>query len=59
MGLVLEKNIMDHLPILLVEHCIDYGPTPFRVFHSWFEIVGVDDMVRYSWMQTMTKGGLR
>ena len=53
MGLVLEKKILDHCPVLLLEHCVDYGPTPFRVFHSWFEMAGFDDIVRDSWMQPM------
>ncbi|GJW43510.1 RNA-directed DNA polymerase, eukaryota [Tanacetum coccineum] len=29
-------NKMYHRPILLKESHVDYGPTPFRLFHSWF-----------------------
>lgn len=29
LGMVLEKNIPDHRPILMVEHVVDYGRTPF------------------------------
>ncbi|GJY95466.1 RNA-directed DNA polymerase, eukaryota [Tanacetum coccineum] len=33
--LPLEGRLSDHRPILLRESSVDYGPTPFRVFHSW------------------------
>nr|GEX76808.1 RNA-directed DNA polymerase, eukaryota [Tanacetum cinerariifolium] len=35
-GLILHRNISDHRPILLKESLVDYCPTPFRLFHSWF-----------------------
>ncbi|GKA74573.1 hypothetical protein Tco_0780875 [Tanacetum coccineum] len=34
----LERYLSDHRPILLRESHFDYGPTPFRFFHSWFEM---------------------
>ncbi|GJW82711.1 RNA-directed DNA polymerase, eukaryota [Tanacetum coccineum] len=34
-SLILHQNISDHMPILLKETYVDYGPTPFRLFHSW------------------------
>ncbi|GKE26882.1 RNA-directed DNA polymerase, eukaryota, reverse transcriptase zinc-binding domain protein, partial [Tanacetum coccineum] len=37
-GVVLEKGILDHCPILLKEYVVDYGPIPFRFFHSWLEM---------------------
>ena len=48
-GMVLDKYISDHRSILLVEHRVDYGPTLFRVFHSWFRLDGFDEIVRQSW----------
>nr|GEZ05194.1 RNA-directed DNA polymerase, eukaryota, reverse transcriptase zinc-binding domain protein [Tanacetum cinerariifolium] len=27
----------------------DFGPTPFRIYHSWFKRVGFDDMVEQTW----------
>lgn len=44
MGLVLDKNILDHRSIVLLEKCVDYGPTPFLLFHSWFKLNGFDDV---------------
>ena len=48
-GLVLDKGIPDHRPILLKEVIVDYGPTPFRFFHSWLDIEGFHDMVIQTW----------
>lgn len=55
MGLVLEKMILDHRPILLLEHQIDYGPTLFRLFHSWFDMDGFDDVMWYSWVNSLSR----
>ncbi|GJZ68083.1 RNA-directed DNA polymerase, eukaryota [Tanacetum coccineum] len=44
-GIVLEKGIPDHRPILLKESAIDYGLTLFRFFHSWLDIEGFHDLV--------------
>ena len=46
---VLEKGIPDHYPILLCEQKVDYGPHPFRLFHSWMELDGFDKLVKDSW----------
>ncbi|PWA47507.1 RNA-directed DNA polymerase, eukaryota [Artemisia annua] len=46
---VLEKGIPDHYPILLCEQKVDYGPPPFRLFHSWMEFDGFDKLVKDSW----------
>ncbi|GJV13953.1 hypothetical protein Tco_1359276 [Tanacetum coccineum] len=45
----LDRHLSDHHPILLREVCIDYGATPFRLFHSWFEYQGFDAMVSNTW----------
>ncbi|GJX69578.1 RNA-directed DNA polymerase, eukaryota, reverse transcriptase zinc-binding domain protein [Tanacetum coccineum] len=37
-GLILEKGRSYHRPILLKQHMVDFGPTPFRFFHSWLEL---------------------
>ncbi|GKC48858.1 hypothetical protein Tco_1071603 [Tanacetum coccineum] len=49
LALFLDRNISDHRPILIRELSIDYGPTPFRFFHSWFNLDGFDKMVEDSW----------
>ncbi|GJX20070.1 hypothetical protein Tco_0222747 [Tanacetum coccineum] len=36
-------------PILLREVHLDFGPIPFRFYHSWFDFVGFDDMIKLSW----------
>ncbi|GJW39584.1 RNA-directed DNA polymerase, eukaryota [Tanacetum coccineum] len=35
-GICLDRHLSDHRPILLREVVTDYGPSPFRVYHSWF-----------------------
>ncbi|GJV39798.1 RNA-directed DNA polymerase, eukaryota [Tanacetum coccineum] len=49
MGIILTRHLSDHRPILLRECDIDYGPTPFKTFHSWFDIEGFDQMVKDAW----------
>nr|GEX94678.1 RNA-directed DNA polymerase, eukaryota [Tanacetum cinerariifolium] len=45
----LDRHLSDHRHILLREVCIDYGATPFHLFHSWFEYQGFDAMVTNTW----------
>nr|GEU76445.1 RNA-directed DNA polymerase, eukaryota, reverse transcriptase zinc-binding domain protein [Tanacetum cinerariifolium] len=48
-GNIIEKGIPDHRLILLKEYVVDYGPTPFRFFHSWLECEGFYDLVVDTW----------
>ncbi|GJT85373.1 RNA-directed DNA polymerase, eukaryota, reverse transcriptase zinc-binding domain protein [Tanacetum coccineum] len=45
----LDRYLSDHRPILLCELCFDYGPTPFRFYHYWFELEGFDKFVEQVW----------
>ncbi|GJZ56571.1 RNA-directed DNA polymerase, eukaryota [Tanacetum coccineum] len=47
--LPLEGHLSDHRPILMRELVVDYGPTPFRFFNSWFSKPGFDKLVEDSW----------
>ncbi|GKC88960.1 RNA polymerase beta subunit [Tanacetum coccineum] len=49
-AIYLDKHLSDHRPILMREMNIDYGPTPFRFFHSWFQLEGFDKLVEDTWM---------
>ncbi|GJR52275.1 RNA-directed DNA polymerase, eukaryota [Tanacetum coccineum] len=42
-GLILTRHLSDHKPILLKE------PIPFKMFLSWFDIEGFDQMVKDAW----------
>ncbi|GKC33178.1 putative RNA-directed DNA polymerase, eukaryota, reverse transcriptase zinc-binding domain protein, partial [Tanacetum coccineum] len=41
--------IPDHRPVLLKDLEVDYGPTPFRFFHSWLDMEGFRDLVTDTW----------
>ncbi|GJW94067.1 RNA-directed DNA polymerase, eukaryota [Tanacetum coccineum] len=45
----LDRHLSDHRPIILKESSVDYGPTPFRIYHSWFSYEGFDAMVSQAW----------
>nr|GEU55362.1 putative RNA-directed DNA polymerase, eukaryota, reverse transcriptase zinc-binding domain protein [Tanacetum cinerariifolium] len=48
-GVILEKGIPDHRPILMKEMVSDFGPTPFRFFNSWIEVDGFHSLVVNTW----------
>ncbi|GJU24193.1 RNA-directed DNA polymerase, eukaryota, reverse transcriptase zinc-binding domain protein [Tanacetum coccineum] len=48
-GVILEKGVPDHRPILIKEHVADFGPTPFRFFHSWLQLEGFHSLVVDTW----------
>ncbi|GKA92856.1 RNA-directed DNA polymerase, eukaryota [Tanacetum coccineum] len=48
-GLILARHLSDHRLIFLRECDVDYGPIPFKTFHSWFSIEGFDQVVKDSW----------
>ncbi|GJV42845.1 hypothetical protein Tco_1427381 [Tanacetum coccineum] len=54
LALYLDRNLLDHRPILMWELSIDYGPTPFRFFHSWFNLDGFNKMVEDTWKSLAT-----
>ncbi|GJR39596.1 RNA-directed DNA polymerase, eukaryota [Tanacetum coccineum] len=45
----LDRYLSDHRPSLLRESFFDYGPSPFRIFHFWFELDGFDNLVEKAW----------
>ncbi|GKB51837.1 RNA-directed DNA polymerase, eukaryota, partial [Tanacetum coccineum] len=50
-AVTLERYLSDHRPILLRESHFDYGPTPFRFFHYWFEMEGFTKIVEDAWRE--------
>ncbi|GKB88819.1 hypothetical protein Tco_0961091 [Tanacetum coccineum] len=56
LALCLDRNLSDHRPILMRKLSIDYGPTPFRFFHSWFNLDGFEKMVDDTWKSLATVG---
>nr|GEV61148.1 RNA-directed DNA polymerase, eukaryota [Tanacetum cinerariifolium] len=48
-AICLDRHLSDHRPILLCDIQLDFGPTPFRFYHSWFSFDGFDEMVAHTW----------
>nr|GEV01115.1 hypothetical protein [Tanacetum cinerariifolium] len=48
-ALCLDKHLSDHRPIWMRDMIPDYGPAPFRVFHSWFKMEGFEKIVKETW----------
>nr|GFA26916.1 RNA-directed DNA polymerase, eukaryota [Tanacetum cinerariifolium] len=48
-GLILHRHLSDHRPILLKETHVDYGPTLFRLYHSWFLKDDFYSVIEDSW----------
>ncbi|GJS15006.1 RNA-directed DNA polymerase, eukaryota [Tanacetum coccineum] len=48
-ALCLDRHLSDHRPILLCEVQLDFGPIPFRFYHSWFSYDGFDELVEQTW----------
>nr|GEU51835.1 putative RNA-directed DNA polymerase, eukaryota, reverse transcriptase zinc-binding domain protein [Tanacetum cinerariifolium] len=44
-AVAIDRMISDHHPILLRRCTADYGPIPFRFYHSWFQVDGFDKVV--------------
>ncbi|XP_071688383.1 uncharacterized protein [Rutidosis leptorrhynchoides] len=53
-GSILTNLWSDHCPILLRNEVIDYGPTPFKLFKSWFDLDGFENTVISCWNNTET-----
>ncbi|XP_071728003.1 uncharacterized protein [Rutidosis leptorrhynchoides] len=48
-GSVLPRGFSDHSPILLFQDKVDFGPTYFKMFDSWFERPDFDITFRNAW----------
>ncbi|GJV76710.1 RNA-directed DNA polymerase, eukaryota, partial [Tanacetum coccineum] len=48
-SVALDRMISDHHPILLRRCTADYGPIPFKIYHSWFQADGFDKVVADFW----------
>ncbi|GJY61169.1 hypothetical protein Tco_0461826 [Tanacetum coccineum] len=57
---LIDRHLSDHRPIIMFESKLDYGPIPFRMFHSWFKMEGFDKFVEDTWnsMNVMDLNGL-
>ncbi|XP_071739539.1 uncharacterized protein [Rutidosis leptorrhynchoides] len=47
--IALDRRLSDHCPLLLRDKIIDYGPKPFKVFDTWFDHEGVEEIIKEAW----------
>nr|GFA05195.1 RNA-directed DNA polymerase, eukaryota, reverse transcriptase zinc-binding domain protein [Tanacetum cinerariifolium] len=45
----LDRRWSDHNPLLIHSKKFDFGPTPFRIFHSWFDRIDFKKVVKDKW----------
>lgn len=50
------RRFSSHYPIIIVNGCFDFGPSPFRFFNSWLMVDGLDDIVKKVWVQSSLSG---
>ncbi|GKE43791.1 RNA-directed DNA polymerase, eukaryota, partial [Tanacetum coccineum] len=48
-AITLDRYLSDHRPILLHKSKFDFGTSPFRFFHYWFDIEGFDEFMKKTW----------
>lgn len=48
-GLVIDGLYSDHRLILLTQNLRDFGPIPFKLFNSWMDQPGFEELVRNKW----------
>ncbi|XP_071727949.1 uncharacterized protein [Rutidosis leptorrhynchoides] len=48
-GSVLDRGYSDHSPIFLFQDKVDFGPTYFKIFDSWFDRTDFDVTLRNAW----------
>nr|GEW42979.1 RNA-directed DNA polymerase, eukaryota [Tanacetum cinerariifolium] len=53
-AITLERYLSDHRPILRRGYHFDYGPTPFRFFHYWFEMEGFSKIMEDAWKESLS-----
>ncbi|GJX52074.1 RNA-directed DNA polymerase, eukaryota, reverse transcriptase zinc-binding domain protein [Tanacetum coccineum] len=51
-AIILDRLWLDHSHILLHIQKTEYGPTPFKIFHSWFQRKDVDVVVKQAFVDS-------
>ncbi|GJT45806.1 putative RNA-directed DNA polymerase, eukaryota, reverse transcriptase zinc-binding domain protein [Tanacetum coccineum] len=53
----IDRLWSDHSPILLHSKKTDFGPSPFKLYNSWLNRDGFDDIVKSTWESIDTDNG--
>ncbi|XP_071694995.1 uncharacterized protein [Rutidosis leptorrhynchoides] len=52
--MVVDRKLCNHCPLLLRSKTINYGPKPTKVFNSWFNETGAEEIVSKAWSIEVT-----
>ncbi|XP_071700218.1 uncharacterized protein [Rutidosis leptorrhynchoides] len=47
--IALDRKLSDHVPLVLRDKVIDYGPKPFKVFDVWFDKEEAGEIIAEAW----------
>ncbi|PWA62374.1 RNA-directed DNA polymerase, eukaryota [Artemisia annua] len=53
----LPRGWWDRIPLMLHKEKVDYGPVPFKFFHSWLQRDGFDECIRAAYAEC-SQGGV-
>ncbi|KHN22610.1 hypothetical protein glysoja_045481, partial [Glycine soja] len=53
---ILDKNFLDHHPVLFNSKNVDWGPKPFRILDCWLKDKSFGKIVNECWTQTQQSG---
>jgi exonuclease III len=51
-----QRGLSDHVPLMLVNEEVNWGPRPFRMLKCWSEFPGYSDFVREKWGSFQCQG---
>lgn len=53
----LKRSMSDHIPILLANEVVDWGPKPFKIFNVWLFREDCSRLIYKEWTATANKKG--
>ncbi|PWA56566.1 Ribonuclease H domain [Artemisia annua] len=58
-AMTIDRMWSDHSPILLHVKKSDFGPSPFKLYNTWLNRDGFDDLIKSTWASIDTTNGDR
>ncbi|XP_071738760.1 uncharacterized protein [Rutidosis leptorrhynchoides] len=48
-AMILDRHLSDHCPITLKDEERNFGPKPFKIFDTWLDEDGIEELVQEAW----------